>query len=450
MSALSNYVTMTITQTSVGVQRAGFGVPMILSYTAAFVERLRFYTSITGVAADFPTTTSAEYRAANAMFAQSPKPTQIAIGRAALKPTIAAQLSAVTPTSNLNYTYKVTVGGTGFTETVLTFTSDGTPTDAEYAAGMVAALNGVAGKNYTAAGASSPITITGNSAGAFFYVQVDDPTTQLVKYTHADPGTATDLTAIALSQPGWYALAVTTASTAVGMAAAGWIESNNRIYLAESCDTTCITTTTGNGDLIDQIASNSYKRTAGMYHPHAGQMMTCALYGRCLPYDPGSITFFGKTLSGVTAFPSHMQPTHRTNLVAKRGGGYEVVDGTGLSLSFGTSTGDVATGFIDVRRNLDWITDDMTKGVFGAIVSNNIVPYTDRGIAIIETAVRASLTKAFRMGILASPPGKDDVTVPTAASIDVTTKQSRNLPNVQFKAVTSGAIHSVAIVGTVS
>jgi hypothetical protein len=42
------------------------------------------------------------------------------------------------------------------------------------------------------------------------------------------------------------------------------------------------------------------------------------------------------------------------------------------------------------------------------------------------------------------------VTVPTAASIDPTTKASRRLPNIRFTAVTSGAIHSVDIVGQVS
>lgn len=73
-----------------------------------------------------------------------------------------------------------------------------------------------------------------------------------------------------------------------------------------------------------------------------------------------------------------------------------------------------------------------------------------RGIAIIENEVRNSLTRAFRLGILAAPPAKADVTVPTAASIDATTKATRRLPNVRFTAVTSGAIHSVDIVGQVS
>lgn len=450
MSALSNYVTLTISQTSVGITRAGFGVPMILSYTAAFTERIRFYTDISGVAVDFSVTTSAEYRAANALFGQSPRPPVIAVGRSALKPTLVMSLSAINPTTNISNTYTLTVGGKGFAETVLSFTSDATPTDAEYATLAVAALNGVSGKNYTAAGATSPITITATNPGDFFYVMVGNPSTQKIKYTHVDPGVATDLLAIAQENAGWYALATLANSKPYSIAAADWVEANNRIYICESCDTDSIIVATGGLELIDQIKATSYKRTAGMYHPHPGQMLACAMYGRCLPLDPGSVTFYGKTLTGVTSFPAHMQATHRINLNAKRAGGYEVVDGTGLSVTFGTSTGDAVTGFIDVRRNLDFLQDDMTKSVFGAIASNDIVPYTDRGIAIIENEIRNALQRAFRLGIVANAPARADVTVPLASSIDSITKATRRLPNVRFTAVLSGAIHAVDIVGQVS
>jgi hypothetical protein len=66
------------------------------------------------------------------MFGQTPKPAQIAIGRSALKPTLIASSPRSTRRANISYTYSLTVGGKGFADTV-TFTSDGTPTDAEYA-----------------------------------------------------------------------------------------------------------------------------------------------------------------------------------------------------------------------------------------------------------------------------------------------------------------------------
>lgn len=445
MSALTNYVTLTITLSSVGVTRAGFGMPLILALTAAFPERVRFYTDLAAVALDFTDPLSAEYLAAQAAFNQTPRPPVIAIGRSALKPTLVAQLSAVTPTANVAYTYKVTVRGKGFATTTLTFTSDGTPTDAEYAAAMVSALNGVASKNYTAAGSTSPVTITGNAAGDWFSIEVENINTQTVRYTHADPGVATDLTAISLEQPSWYALITLANSQAYGVAAAGWVESSGKIYLCDSCDSTSCTTAIGNGDLLDTIRLNAYTRTAGWYHPSTASMLCAAIAGRCLPLEPGAVTFFGKSLAGLA--PAPLTATHRTNLVARRAGSYEAVDGTGLSVTFGGSVGSAVMGFLDVRRNLDWLNDDMTKSVFEAIVENDVLPFTDPGIGIIENKVRGSLTRAARKGVLAAPPGKNDVTVPRAADISNADKAIRRLPDVRFNAVTSGAIHSVAIAG---
>src|SRR5574342_972313 len=91
--SLSNHVSLTITQDSVGVARAGFGKPLILSATAAWAERTRSYSSLSEVDDDFAAGTP-EYRAASAIFSQSPHPEEIMIGRSALprseKYTIAA------------------------------------------------------------------------------------------------------------------------------------------------------------------------------------------------------------------------------------------------------------------------------------------------------------------------------------------------------------------------
>lgn len=446
MGTLTDYVTITITQNSVGVTRAGFGVPMILSATAAFTERIRFYTDLAGVAVDFATTTSAEYLAAQAMFAQTPAPSRIAIGRSALKPTLIIQVSAVNPTANITYTYKLTVRGKGFADTVLTFTSDGTPTDAEYATLVVAALNGVASKNYTATGAASPVSVTGTTAGDWFSIEVGDPSTQKVTMTHADPGVATDLAAINLENSGWYALYTLYNSKAYGVAAAGWIESAGlKIYACESCDTNSITTAVGNTELLDTIKTNAYTRTLGFYHPSPANMAAGALLGRCLPLEPGSVTFFGKTLAGVT--PVNLTATHRQNLVDRRASSYETV--ANVNITFGGQVGSPTTGFLDVRRDLDWLQDDMTKAVFGAVVGANKIPFTDPGIATVENEVRGSLKRATDKGILAESPAFV-VTVPAATDVDTANKSARTLPNVKFSGTLAGAIHKVALVGTVS
>ena len=90
---ITSVVVITVTRDSVGVQQAGFGIPLIVGHSATFGERLRFYTGVDGVVVDFATTTP-EYKMAVVLFSQNPKPEKIAIGRAALKPT---QKYTITP-----------------------------------------------------------------------------------------------------------------------------------------------------------------------------------------------------------------------------------------------------------------------------------------------------------------------------------------------------------------
>lgn len=446
MSSLSDYVSLSISLATAGIARAGFGVPLIISYSATWAERTRTYTSFTDVVTDFPTTTSPEYLAALAIFSQTPSPKKLMIGRGALKPTVVYQLSAISPTSNVSYKYQVKVKGQGVTETTVEFTSDANPTDAEYAAGMVAALNAVVGKNYTATGASSPISITGTAAGGWFSIEVVDVNTQKVLTTHVDPGIATDLAAITAENPAWYGLSLGAAwcSNAVGLAAAAWIEANKRIFIADSNDTNSIITSVGNGDLIDDLKTNAYAATLGFYHPDPAAFAGAALLGRVLPLEPGSETFAFKKLTGPAVVA--LTGTHRTNLTARYGNSYES-PATGVSITFDGKTGD--GNFLDVKRGLHWLDDDMGKEVLGVMVANDKVPFTDPGIGLVEAAMRRSLRRATDRGILAASP-EFTVFVPFAADVSSSDKALRRLTGARFTGVLAGAVHSANIIGSIT
>jgi hypothetical protein len=81
MAAASDHVLIQLLIDSVGLQRQGFGIPLILSHAAPFVARTKKYKSISAVGADFESD-SPEFLAANVMFAQPVKPQFVAIGRA--------------------------------------------------------------------------------------------------------------------------------------------------------------------------------------------------------------------------------------------------------------------------------------------------------------------------------------------------------------------------------
>jgi hypothetical protein len=146
--ALADHVDIVITADSLSIARAGFGVPLIPGYSATFPERYREYTRLAEVDVDFEDD-SPEYLAAEAMFAQSPRPSRILIGRGTLKPTLRYVIDAATPANST--LYEIDVEGEGVTAETADYTSDAAATQSEIHNGLVSALNAVVGKNYTAA-----------------------------------------------------------------------------------------------------------------------------------------------------------------------------------------------------------------------------------------------------------------------------------------------------------
>lgn len=88
--SLNKAINVTITRQTQLPQGPGFGIPLIIGPDTTgvipLVERARSYSSIESVAVDF-NAADEEYKAANAAFAQEPRPTGVVIGvRDALKP----------------------------------------------------------------------------------------------------------------------------------------------------------------------------------------------------------------------------------------------------------------------------------------------------------------------------------------------------------------------------
>lgn len=145
--AVSDFITFTIQVNNAGVSQQGFGTALIPSFSATWAERVRSYTQYADVLSDFAAGTP-EALAANALFAQSPHPETIKIGRCTLKPTQQYTIGAITVSNS--YAYKIQVDGPGITSTEATYTSDTTATTQEIHNGLVTQLNAVVGKNYTA------------------------------------------------------------------------------------------------------------------------------------------------------------------------------------------------------------------------------------------------------------------------------------------------------------
>lgn len=445
--SLADHIQINIQVSSVGPVAAGFGIPLILSPNASFSDRIRFYGSTLDVAADFSVTSSPEYLAAAAMFAQPVAPQQIAVGRAANKPTQTYVISIVAVRNSSPY--HVQVDGEGVTSTETAATSGGSATNDSIVDLIVTALNAVAGKNYTAAatgsGGSHVCTVTGDAAGNWFSLEVLDNTALKISQTHTDPGVAADMDAIRLVDDSWYGIHSTYNSKAVVTALAAWTESNGKLYSPAVNETDAITTTAGNADTLDALHTSAYARTNGWYHPSPKAMLGAAVLGHMLPIDPGSDDWKWQTLAGVPAVK--LTATHRTNLLARKANSYQV--NAGLPITWEGTCSDGT--FVDIIRGRDWLQNDMSVGVYGAIYRSNAagrkVPFTDAGFAIVEAEVRGSLKRAAAAGII-----RDDfvVTMPRLVDVSGANKTIRKLAGIKFSANLAGAVHDVAITGSVS
>lgn len=440
--ALSDHVTINVTVNVVSVQRAGFGVMLILSHDvpAGFTERIRFYSGTGGMTTDGFAADSPEVLAATRAFSQEVSPALVAVGRAANVPTL---VYAVTPTVLNTTVYSIRVQAPGVASEVVSFTSDASATATEIVNGLVTELNNVTSKNFTATNVGDVLTITGDNPGDWFSIEVLDVTLLSTLMTHADPGVAADLAAINLENPDWYMLSTHFNSNAYAVAAADWIQGQFKTYTFDTNDTGSLAAT-GGGDTLDDLRTNAYSKVMGAYHPRPAAMMAPGWMGRVLPLDPGSATWKFKTLAGVPA--TILTATQRANLVAKRANFYEVTAGVNHT-SEGTLP-DTTFLFMDVRRGVDFLTDDMQKGVFGILAAANKIPFTDPGAATIAKEIRASLQRGVQRTILADSP-EPIVTFPKAADVSAADKAARNYPDFNWTATLAGAIHGARINGTV-
>lgn len=345
-------------------------------------------------------------------------------------------------------------------ETEVTFTTDGTGThtlqrDANdvMVAQIVDRLNSVVGNNYLAAqvaggGDTDTLTITGDAAGDWFSVKTD-PNTVTSYLSHADPGVAADLSAIAAETDDWYCLITNFNSNALVVAADAWIASREKIYVFDTPNTVSVNGAVGGAgqDSIDNIKTLSRARTMGGYHPSPADMLAAAWVGDVLSLEPGSESWKFRQLTGVSAVT--LTATQRANLRAKNGNSYETVAGVDITFEGTTGDGD----FMDVQRGLDALKDDMGKALLeGMVRASNVqgkIPMTNAGAAQIEGIVRGSLKKFVDIGFLADDP-KYVVTVPKIQNVSAADKAVRNLPDVKFSATLAGAIHKVTVVGVVS
>lgn len=452
MAGLDDIINMTITIESSTITREGFGTPLVLDYNSRFTDSLvRSYSGVKGMVEDGFATTDQAYIALNAMFSQNPRP---GIGKVGRKSTAVTQIYEITPATAVSTTYAFGMAITGGSTQLVRYIASATANAAEILNGLtaaVAALQAYGAAGLTAATATGLVRITAPAGAVKFGIQTKGAvgTAKLTpnaftsfQNVTTDASTAADLNAIELEDSDWYGFMMTSKGKAENIAAAGWVQSRRKFFVAGTLDSDV--KGSGSSDLASSLKASAYTRTALFWNDKINiDHGDAAFLGKWLPYDPGSETMKFKELSGPTT--TKLTDTELANLRSKNVNCYTAVAGAGSTEEGKTCQGE----FMDVVRFADWLYYNIQVGVYDALRRALKIPYTDPGVSQVEAPVRAVLSRGVQKGGLAASP-EPTVSFPAVSSVSTVDRGARLLPDGKFTGTLAGAIHKLEIDGTIS
>lgn len=440
--SLEDIVSVSITAQTTTVSRLGFGTPLIARYHNVIASTVREYKSLTAMTDDGWPSTDPAVLIATKIAAQNPKPASWKIGKRSTAFSQSCRLTPINTTEGFVYSFDIVVGST---TTTISYTVPAAATVNSIATALQALIDAVAG--VSAVDNTGSVQINTDTAGDLVdYVGISEsPDDWQFKDETADPGIAADLAAIETVDPdGWYALILDSNSEAEILAAAAWIEARKKIFLCNTSDTEVVDNVVTN-DVMSDLQSFAYARTAIIYSQARLLNWTGAAWaGNRLPSDPGSSTWAFKTLASVQV-DSALTGGQVAVIESKGGNVYRTIAGVNVTTFGITASGE----YIDVTRFIDWLDARIKERIFGVLINNPKVPYTDTGVDLMRAQVLAQLQQGIAVGGLAADPAPT-VTAPLVADIDPSDKAARILPDINFQATLAGAIHKLVISGVLS
>lgn len=436
--SLDEIVSIAISADTRTVTRAGFGVPMILRAHSR-PKVVETYTSLKGMTDDSWSATDPAVTMATKIASQNPRPRSWKVGKRASAFTQTVRITPVNVSVGYVYAFDIVVGSD---TTAISYTVPASATVATISTALAGLITAIAG--ISAAAAATHVTITHDSAGELFDV-VGMPSADdcLLSDLTTDPGVAADLSAIESEDDDWYVGLLDSNSAAEIAAAAAWFEARKKLFLCNTSDSDVVDGSSS-ADIMSSLQTSAYARTSAIYSKSKLLNYTAAAWaGNRLPSDPGSSTWAHKTLSSVSV--DALTAGEVAVIRSKSGNVYTNIGGNNVATFGVTSSGE----YIDVVRFIDWLQARMQERVFGTLLTNGKIPYTDTGIQTIVAQVVAQLSEGVVVGGLAANPAPS-ATAPKASDISTNVKGTRVLPDITFEGALAGAIHAATISGRVS
>lgn len=442
MANLSQIAKVVISLSTATIAKANFGIPLIVSPTSGFAERVRIYSNYDAAVED--RLDAKTLRAVNSAFGQTPRPSVVYVGR--------RDLTSTTVTTNINTVnngniFSMNVDGVSVSYTAKT----GDNVEAVFT-GLAAAFaaSPAASDKYNIEASAVSLVISPKDTTQSSVITM---TQNLVDAPQGDAANiAADLTKINRANKAWYGFMLTERSDTLLLQAAIWAEAQTKIFFACS-GSAAIWDAESDDDIASNLQKGQYFRTALIAHKEASDYYPEAAWmGRCFTIEPGGEVWALKVLSTIP--PSDFSDTEQAVIWGKGANTYEQYSDN----VYLTNPGKVSAGeWIDIIRGRDYAVDTIQKDMASAQIRAKKIPYTNPGIQICVNTVRGSLVKLQRAGVLAPDEVNSDgetvpgfqISYPNAADVDASTKATRRL-YLTFVGLLAGAIQITDITGTLA
>lgn len=447
MANLDRIVNVDISLNTTGVSTEGFSTILCVGPHLHSLPRVSTYTSADQMLEDGFSADDPLYKMVSAAFSQTPSPAAVKVGRRQVNSctVTVAQLGATSA-------YTLTVSGYGddgsVTEKTYSYTNDEGSSE-DVLQGLSTAVTGDESALLSASYSDGVLTLQAKDPSKPFALNASSMLS--VDLGSITESVAQTMAAIMNSDSDFYGVAFTSKVQDDVLAMAEWTESAGKLYGTsfggDTVKNSEMTTDTGS-----QLKAKNYYRTFWFYHSVENEYPEVAVMARCFAVDPGGETWALKKLAGITVDP--LTETEFNAVTGKNGNTFELFRNVSV-----TQNGMVAAGeWIDVIRFRDWLEEEIKTNVFNLLINRDKVPYTDAGIAAIESRVREALDLGQRRGGIAPTEYDEDgnqnlgytISVPLAANISANTKSSRKLTDMTFTARLAGAIHVVNITGSLT
>jgi hypothetical protein len=253
------------------------------------------------------------------------------------------------------------------------------------------------------------------------------------------------LTALRQVDDNFYAITIPSRDNADLATVEAWASANKKFFFG--CSATV--------NALDN--PNPTDRAAYVIHNNqATDFPECAWVGQNIGKQPGSFTWKWKRPTGQN--PSTFNSTQLNEIRTKNGNALQNQKGQTFFNEGKCRDGE----FIDVIHSQDWIEDQLIIELLSQFINTEKIPMDNAGIAKIEAAVRAVLTRAGDVGIIARATDEADfeksddkfymftIEVPQRSQLATNDLINRDLKGIKFTLFLAGAIHKVEVNGLIT